>query len=230
MFVENCFFSHNFGSKYARKPIKGSKDAECSLVPKRYGPKNGPLGLRPGLGKIVHKCETWPTCGRYPQRTSNFKLNSVLSIEIARFPESVESSKNSLAAGELLPKMYRPSQSSTRVLKGVSYSLYVFFTVCNLRDCWTRLFLKLLCLLALCLRHNLLAGFWKKQLRSCQIFVSYAVFAIMTLQSHVKSLKNPLVMRKTADAQKKHFWMPFSFPRNTNHNFRGINCTAKQFQ
>ena len=29
------FFSHNFGSTYARKPIKGFKDAEFSLVSKQ---------------------------------------------------------------------------------------------------------------------------------------------------------------------------------------------------
>jgi len=30
-----CFLWHNFGSRYARKPIKGSKDSDDNLVPKQ---------------------------------------------------------------------------------------------------------------------------------------------------------------------------------------------------
>jgi len=30
---------HNFGSRYARKPIKGSKDSDDSLVSKKTGAK-----------------------------------------------------------------------------------------------------------------------------------------------------------------------------------------------
>jgi len=30
-----CFLCHNFGSRHARKPIKGSKDSDDSLVLKK---------------------------------------------------------------------------------------------------------------------------------------------------------------------------------------------------
>jgi len=32
IFINFCFFIHNFGYRYARLPIKGSKDADFGLV------------------------------------------------------------------------------------------------------------------------------------------------------------------------------------------------------
>jgi len=44
LFLSKMFFSHNFGSRYASKPIKGSKDADYNLVCKIIlSPKNGSL-------------------------------------------------------------------------------------------------------------------------------------------------------------------------------------------
>jgi len=42
IFVKNRIFSRNFGSRYARETIKGSKDADDSLVSnKKLSQKNG---------------------------------------------------------------------------------------------------------------------------------------------------------------------------------------------
>jgi len=38
------FLSHNFGSRYARKPFKGSKNSDHSLVSNKTSAKNGSLG------------------------------------------------------------------------------------------------------------------------------------------------------------------------------------------
>ena len=40
-----CFLWHNFSSRYARKPIKGSKDSDDSLVSKNIEEKNWFIGL-----------------------------------------------------------------------------------------------------------------------------------------------------------------------------------------
>ena len=48
------FFSHNFGSRYAKKPIKGSGDSDHSLVfNKNLSPKNGSLDCRPKIARWV---------------------------------------------------------------------------------------------------------------------------------------------------------------------------------
>jgi len=50
------FLWHNFGSKYARKPIKSSKDSHDSLVSKKnLSEKIGSLHWRLGPGKAGHK-------------------------------------------------------------------------------------------------------------------------------------------------------------------------------
>jgi len=39
IFTNYCFLSHNFGSRYANKPIKGSKDSDDSLDSKKIKAK-----------------------------------------------------------------------------------------------------------------------------------------------------------------------------------------------
>jgi len=71
-FVPNfCLLSHNSGSRYARKPIKGSKDLDDSLVSKKLEPKNGLLGWRPGPGNLSHKDAK--TCPHYDITHKNQK-------------------------------------------------------------------------------------------------------------------------------------------------------------
>jgi len=36
IFTNFCFFIHNFVSRYAREPIKGSKDSDDNLVSKNF--------------------------------------------------------------------------------------------------------------------------------------------------------------------------------------------------
>jgi len=51
-----CFLWHNFGSRYARKPIKGFKDSDDSVVSKTNFRKNiDRLDWRPGPDKVGHK-------------------------------------------------------------------------------------------------------------------------------------------------------------------------------
>ena len=51
IFTNFCFFIHNFGYRYGRKPFKGSKDADFGQVSEKIEPKNGSIGWGPGLGK-----------------------------------------------------------------------------------------------------------------------------------------------------------------------------------
>jgi len=60
IFVKNCFLSHKFGSRYASRSIKGSKDADQSQFQKNLERKNGALDWRPGRGKIGQKRENIP--------------------------------------------------------------------------------------------------------------------------------------------------------------------------
>jgi len=45
IFTNFCFLSHNFGTRYASKPIKGSKDSDGSLIPKKTLTKKWLVGL-----------------------------------------------------------------------------------------------------------------------------------------------------------------------------------------
>jgi len=56
IFVHNGVFGKNFGSRHARKSIKGSIDAEDCLVSKKsLNHKNGPLDRRSGGVKVGQK-------------------------------------------------------------------------------------------------------------------------------------------------------------------------------
>ena len=57
------FLSHNFGSRYARKPIKGSKDWA----------ENGLLHWGPGPGKLGQRGRNMPPLWCHPQKTPNSK-------------------------------------------------------------------------------------------------------------------------------------------------------------
>jgi len=51
IFTNFCFFIHNFGYRYVRKPFKGSEDADFCLVSKKnLSEKNGSVGWGPGKG------------------------------------------------------------------------------------------------------------------------------------------------------------------------------------
>jgi len=66
--------SHNFRSRYARKSIKGSIDADFDRVfNKTLSPKNGPLGQRPGPGKDGQNNSKTSLLWRSPRKSSNPK-------------------------------------------------------------------------------------------------------------------------------------------------------------
>jgi len=70
------FLWRNFGSRYARKPTKGSKDSDDSLVYKQsLSQKIGSLDWRLGPSKVGHKNAKTPpfvTSSRDVPRTANF--------------------------------------------------------------------------------------------------------------------------------------------------------------
>ena len=63
MFTNFCFLSHNFGSRYARKPIKSSKDSEHVLVSKKSLKQKTARSWRPGPGNLSQKGAK--TCPHY---------------------------------------------------------------------------------------------------------------------------------------------------------------------
>jgi len=89
-FVEKpriCFLSHNFGTKNVRKPIKGSKDSDYSLVSKQnLSQKTGLLGWSPGPGNLGQKmCKPMPIVTS-PTKTQHPKLSNLKNLNYKTFP------------------------------------------------------------------------------------------------------------------------------------------------
>jgi len=81
-FHQFSFLIHNFGSRYARKPIKGSKDSDDSLISKKkHERKNWPLDwhLRPGKVGQPPPLVTPPQEKPKP-KTENFFFQSKLDV------------------------------------------------------------------------------------------------------------------------------------------------------
>jgi len=97
------YLSHNFGSRYAKKSIKCSKDSDDNLDSKKtLSQKIGSLGWRPGQGKVHQKAKNTHTCD---DSTDNPKPKTkiLFSVSTRRLAESAEGLNSSLAqsAGEL---------------------------------------------------------------------------------------------------------------------------------
>jgi len=72
---------HNFGSRYARKSIKGSKDADHSVVSKKRRAKKWLIGLAPRDRYSWPKGrENIPPLWRHSHRTPNPKRNFFFSL------------------------------------------------------------------------------------------------------------------------------------------------------
>ena len=70
--------SHNFRSRYARKSVKGSIDADFDLVfNKTLSPTNGPLGRRPGPGKVGQNNAKTPLLVTFPPETLTPKTKKI---------------------------------------------------------------------------------------------------------------------------------------------------------
>jgi len=73
--------SHNFASRYARKPNKDFKQADYSLVFKNIlSHKIGLLGWRPEPGILGQKGKSMPPLWRHPQTTPNPKWKHLFKI------------------------------------------------------------------------------------------------------------------------------------------------------
>jgi len=105
IFINFCFFIHNFGYRYARKSFKGSKDTYFGLVSEKIlSQNNGSLVGVQGQVKVAKKCKNTPTCGIPPwkRQTENEKLFFQFQLEDLQ-AESIDGLNSSLAlaAGEL---------------------------------------------------------------------------------------------------------------------------------
>jgi len=75
------FLWHNYDSRYARKPIKGSKDSDDSLVSKiNLSQQIDSLDWRLRPGKVGQKNAKTPPFVTSSQRTPNPKRNYFFSI------------------------------------------------------------------------------------------------------------------------------------------------------
>jgi len=62
IFTNFCFLIHNFGYRYARKPFKGSNDADfCLVSEKNLSQKNESIGWGQRPGKGGQKFENMPS-------------------------------------------------------------------------------------------------------------------------------------------------------------------------
>jgi len=98
------FLGHNFGSRHARRPSKGSINAGDHLVFKNSLSQNfTQWDWRPGPVKVGQKTESAPTLRASTRRTPHPNQKIFLKIEPRSLPASVEGLNNSLAivAGEL---------------------------------------------------------------------------------------------------------------------------------
>jgi len=106
---------------FARKPFKGSKDADfCLVSEKNLSQNNGPMGWSPGPGvKVAKKLKKHPHLRRSFQQTptKNKKFFFRCHLEDLLNPEGLKSSL-ALAAGHLWPKKGEPIYWLERSLKG----------------------------------------------------------------------------------------------------------------
>ena len=83
------FLCHNFSPRYARKPIKGSKDSDDSLVSKnKFEPKNWLIGLAPRagvLGKVGHNNAKTPPLVTSPQENPKPKTEIFFQSKLEDF-------------------------------------------------------------------------------------------------------------------------------------------------
>jgi len=70
-FGVKCFWGHNFGSRHARRSIKGSIYTDDHLVSKKIEQKNGSLDWRPGPVKVGQKFNNTSILWPPPKRTPN---------------------------------------------------------------------------------------------------------------------------------------------------------------
>jgi len=90
------FLGHNFGSRYARRPIKCSKNANDRLVSnKSLSQKNDSLDWRPGPLKVGQNSKTCPFVTS-PREYPTPKSNNFF-IETRRLVESVDGLNSFLA-------------------------------------------------------------------------------------------------------------------------------------
>ena len=110
-FHQLCFFIHNFGYRYARKPFKGSKDAVfCLVSEKNLSQNNRSIGWGPEPGEGGQKNAKTPPLVTFPPANAKPKQKIFFSMSTRRLAESVEGLNSSLAlgAGDLSPKKGEP--------------------------------------------------------------------------------------------------------------------------
>ena len=117
-FKNFCFFIHNFGYRYARKPFKGCEDTDfCLVSEKNLSQKNELIGWGLGPGKGGQKNAKTPPLVMFPPGNAKPKTKKFFT---RRLVESVEvlNSSPALAAGNLWPKKGERIYWLVRSLKG----------------------------------------------------------------------------------------------------------------
>ena len=90
------FLSHNFGSRYASKPIKDSKDMDCNLVSKKSWAKKWLIELDHRARYTSPKRWKHAPLWHHPQRTPNQKQKKFSSIWTRRLADSADGLNASL--------------------------------------------------------------------------------------------------------------------------------------
>jgi len=79
------FFGPIIRTTKALKPIKGSRDADCSLVFLKNETKNCPLRLRPSADTVIQKTLTFPNYD-VSHKNSNPNLHTFSKSKLQEFP------------------------------------------------------------------------------------------------------------------------------------------------
>jgi len=88
--------THNFGSRYARNPIKGSKDSDDHLVSKEtLSQKIGSLVRRPEWGEFSQQDEKTPSLVTTHTENPKPKIKNIFLFLTRRLSEFVDGMLNS---------------------------------------------------------------------------------------------------------------------------------------
>jgi len=83
------FLSHNSDSRYARRSIKSSKDADDRLVSTKILSQKWLIGLAPGRqsnGKVSQRCKNVPSLLRHQQKIPNPNQIKILNSKLEGLP------------------------------------------------------------------------------------------------------------------------------------------------
>jgi len=113
-FHQFVFFIHNFGYRYARKPFKGSEDADFGLVSEKND------WLAQGQVKMAKKTQKHPTCDAIPRNPQIQNEKQICSLRLCWMRRGFEQLSSSIAWWVIELQTFKKLQKKwrTRDLKG----------------------------------------------------------------------------------------------------------------